>query len=241
MSLFTHKKNLADLFEGFTDFHCHILPGVDDGVQTFEDSARILSVYSELGVRKVFLTPHIMEDVPNRPDGLKARFQELKDFLEKGGVKAPELELASENMMDNLFAERLASRELLTLGGEHLLVETSYYNPPLNLQETLFQVKSAGYRPVLAHPERYIYMEDRDYADLKKKNFLFQLNLSSLSGFYGSTAQKKAEILLKKGYYDFAGTDLHRYSMLSSYRKVKLPAGLWNQLSELMKSSVGRI
>ncbi len=241
MSLFTHKKNLSELFDGFVDFHCHILPGVDDGVHTFEESAKILSTYAGLGVKKVFLTPHIMEDVPNHPDELKTRFQELKLFLEREGVKSPELELAAENMMDNLFTQRLDSKDVLTLDGKLLLVETSYYNPPLNLQEILFRIKSDGYRPLLAHPERYIYMEDRDYEDLKKKDILFQLNLSSLSGFYGSTAQKKAENMLKKGFYDYVGTDLHRRSMLESYQGVKLSSGVWSSLSDLIKRSASSI
>ncbi len=241
MSLFCHKRPLSELFDGYVDFHCHILPGVDDGVRTFEESARILSLYSELGVRKVFFTPHIMEDVPNSPGDLKKRFAELKEYLVRNEVKAPETELAAENMMDSLFTERLSSSEVLPLPGSALLVETSYYNPPLNLQDILFQVKSQGYSALLAHPERYIYMDDRNYEDLKRKDILFQLNLSSLSGFYGETARKKAERMLKKGYYDYVGTDLHRYSMLESYRKVKLSDGLWKSLASLIESSAAKV
>jgi len=241
MSLFCHKKELSELFDGYVDFHCHILPGVDDGVHTFEESAKILSSYSELGVKKVFLTPHIMEEVPNTPASLKKRFEELKKYLEENGVKSPSLELAAENMMDALFMARLSSSEVLPLMGSTLLVETSYYNPPLNLQDILFQVKSKGYRALLAHPERYIYMEDNDYEDLKKKDILFQLNLSSLSGFYGTTARKKAEMMLKKGFYDYVGTDLHRCSMLESYRKVKLSDGLWKVLASLVERSASGV
>lgn len=243
MSLFAHKKPLSDLFRGYVDYHCHILPGVDDGVQTFEDSARILSIYSELGVEKVFLTPHVMEDVPNRPEDLQKRFSELKEYLKTEGVSAPELELAAENMMDSLFMQRLASKEVLPLPlrGKSLLVETSYYNPPLNMHDILFQVKSNGFFPVLAHPERYMYMDSKDYDSLKNSDIRFQLNLSSLSGFYGELAQRKAENMLKKGYYDYVGTDLHRLSMLESYRKVKLPGGIWNLLSDLVKRSADEV
>lgn len=241
MSLFCHKKDLSELFAGYVDFHCHILPGVDDGVHTFEESAKILSLYSELGVKKVFLTPHIMEEVSNTPEDLRKRFEELKEYLAVNEVKSPSLELAAENMMDALFTTRLSSSEVLPLMGSTLLVETSYYNPPLNLQDILFQVKSKGYRALLAHPERYIYMEERDYEELKKKDILFQLNLSSLSGFYGTTARKKAEAMLKKGFYDYVGTDLHRYSMLESYRKVRLSEGLWKALSSLIESSAASV
>lgn len=102
MSLFCHKKDLSELFAGYVDFHCHILPGVDDGVHTFEESAKILSLYSELGVKKVFLTPHIMEEVSNTPEDLRKRFEELKEYLAVNEVKSPSLELAAENMMDAL-------------------------------------------------------------------------------------------------------------------------------------------
>ncbi len=243
MSLFDHKKSLSELFRGYVDFHCHILPGVDDGVQTFEDSARILSIYSELGVEKVFLTPHVMEDVPNKPENLKRRFAELKGYLKSEGVNAPQLELAAENMMDSLFLQRLTSGEVLSLPlkGNSLLVETSYYNPPFNLHDILFQVKSNGYFPVLAHPERYMYMDNSDYDSLRNSDIRFQLNLSSLSGFYGELAQKKAENMLKKGYYDYVGTDLHRLSMLESYRKVKLSGTIWNLLSDLVKRSAAEV
>lgn len=243
MSLFAHKKPLSDLFRGYVDFHCHILPGVDDGVQTFEDSARILSIYSELGVEKVFFTPHVMEDVPNRPEELQKRFAELKEYLKTEGVSAPVLELAAENMMDSLFMQRLASKEVLPLPlrGKSLLVETSYYNPPLNMHDILFQVKSNGFFPVLAHPERYMYMDSKDYDSLKNSDIRFQLNLSSLSGFYGELAQKKAENMLKKGYYDYVGTDLHRLSMLELYMKVKLPGGIWNLLSDLVRRSADEV
>lgn len=239
MGLFSSKKALLPLFDGFVDYHCHILPGVDDGVQTMESSLKILSAYHKMGVRRVYLTPHIMEDVPNTPEGLTARFEELKAFLEEfgKGEEFPELGLASENMMDMLFEKRLEKGELLPLPGKRLLVETSYYNPPFNMRDLLFKVKSSGMTPVLAHPERYIYMSDSDYEELKGEDIVFQLNLSSLSGFYGSEARKKAESMLKKGYYELVGTDLHRWSVLEAYTKVLLPKTIWTKLENLVSES----
>lgn len=237
MGLFSSKKSLKPLFSGYVDYHCHILPGVDDGVQTFEDSTRILSLYSDMGVRKVYLTPHIMEDCPNTVDGLNSRFEELKKFLNSNNVTAPELRLASENMLDTLFEQRLEKKAFLTLPADRLLVETSYYNPPYNMRDLLFRTKSSGFVPVLAHPERYIYMELADYEELKRNDILMQLNLSSLVGFYGSEAKRKAEFLLKRGFYDFVGTDLHRWSMLESYRKAELSKDVWDKLSKLISRS----
>lgn len=237
MGLFSSKRKVEPLFSGFVDYHCHILPGVDDGVQTFEDSTRILSLYNDMGVRKVYLTPHIMEDCPNTVDGLNRRFEELKSFLAENNVCYPELRLASENMLDTLFEQRLEKKEFLTFPADRLLVETSYYNPPYNMRDLLFRAKSSGYTLVLAHPERYIYMEQGDYEELKRSDILMQLNLSSLVGFYGTEAKKKAEFLLRHGFYELVGTDLHRWSMLEPYRKAELSKDVWEKLRELISRS----
>lgn len=206
---FRKRQSLADsgIFQGFTDWHCHILPGVDDGVQTMDKALEILTLYEKLGVKSVWLTPHVMEDVPNTTAHLKERFEELQAAY-KGAVH---LHLAAEYMLDNLFCERLNNSDLLPLGekGDWLLVETSCYNPPMNLPETLKRIKAKGFHPVLAHPERYIYMSDSDYGRLKQEGVRFQVNLPSLAGFYGREAQRKAKRLLAKGYADLYGTDTH--------------------------------
>ena len=212
----------SGVFTGFTDWHSHLLPGVDDGVRTIEESLETLRLYEASGVREVWLTPHVMEDYPNRTDSLRERFAELRSAY-KGGV---ELHLASENMLDALFEERLESGDLLPLGtrGDHLLVETSCFNPPMGLDGILQRVKSKGYHPVLAHPERYAYMETRDYRRLKDLGVRLQLNLPSLAGLYGARVRGKAEALLGAGMYDFVGTDTHsidlfRWLLLSKVRK----------------------
>lgn len=200
------------IFKGFTDWHSHILPGVDDGVQTMAESLEILSSYEQLGVKVVWLTPHIMEDIPNTLSLLRERFAELQAAY-RGNVK---LYLAAENMLDNLFDERLEKNEVLPLGetNDHLLVETSYFNPPMNLYDILERIKAKGYYPVLAHPERYVYMEKADYQQLKELGVKFQLNLPSLYGLYGKHVQEKAEQLKKKAFYDYVGTDIHSVWLL---------------------------
>ena len=204
----------SGFFRGFTDWHCHILPGVDDGVQTMDEALEILAEYERLGVREVWLTPHVMEDIPNSTDGLRERFAELQAAY-KGKV---ELNLASENMLDRLFEERLQKDDLLPWGkdGKHLLVETSYFNPPMGQNNILLRIKAKGYYPVLAHPERYLYMDMAAYQRLKSLDVKFQLNLFSLTGLYGKDAQKKANDLLKAGMYDYTGTDLHRREVLQN-------------------------
>lgn len=218
--MFFQKLPLSKIWDGATDCHSHILPGVDDGVADMETSLKILAAYEKLNIQEVWCTPHVMEDIPNTTEHLKARFEELKAAY-TGPVK---LNLAAEYMMDELFMERLEKNDLLPHGqeGNALLVETSYYTPPFNLSGILDAVKSAGYYPILAHPERYLYMKMDDYDVLKEKGILFQLNVASLAGAYGEDALKKAQKLLKAQAYNRLGSDIHRFRQLGVWdSKVK--------------------
>ncbi len=218
MSIWPFKKHYSlkesGFFEGFSDWHSHILPGVDDGVRTMEEALGVLAIYEQLGVKEVWVTPHIMEDIPNTTIGLRERFEELQNAY-NGTVK---LHLAAENMLDNLFDERLKNNDLLPIGanGDHLLVETSTYNPPIGFYEALERIKAKGYHPLLAHPERYVYMGEKDYRRLIEKGVKFQLNLPSLYGVYGSDVKRKAEWLQKQDLYYCTGMDLHRKRLLDS-------------------------
>lgn len=205
---------------GMTDWHCHILPGVDDGVQTMEESLAILQGYEESGITEVWLTPHIMEDVPNTTGCLRRRFAELQAAY-KGNVS---LHLAAENMIDRLFMERLEAGDILPIGdGRTLLVETSYFSAPMDFHDKLEAVRSKGYTPLLAHPERYNYMDSfTHYSRLKEMGVRFQLNLMSLSGHYGPAVRDKALRLLSEGYIDRLGTDLHRSEHLDIIRATRL-------------------
>ncbi len=211
MWLFKGKPDSLDasgMLNGLTDWHSHILPGVDDGFQKMEDSLEALRHFDEKGVKTLWLTPHIMEDYPNTPDKLRERFEELQQAWD-GKLQ---LRLASENMLDALFEERLANRELLPIGehGDHLLVETSYFSAPMGFDGIIDSIMSAGYYPLLAHPERYSYMNEADYIKLHDKGVKMQLNYVSLVGGYGETAKKKSIWLLKNGFIDVVGSDIHR-------------------------------
>ncbi len=207
------KDKVASLDEsgflsGLTDWHSHVLPGVDDGIKTLDESIEVLKHFDEKGIETLWLTPHIMEDYPNSTDKLRARFDELQNAW-KGDLK---LRLASENMLDSLFEERLAARDLLPIGenGDHLLVETSYFSAPMGFDGMIDSIMSAGYYPLLAHPERYTYMNEEDYKRLREKGVKMQLNYVSLVGGYGETAKKKSIWLLKNGMIDAVGSDVHR-------------------------------
>ena len=217
MWLLSNKVSVVDsgILEGFCDCHCHLLPSVDDGVQKVEESLYILDRWESLGMSEVWLTPHVMEDIPNRPDELSAHFERFTASY-TGHIR---LHLAAEHMMDGPFLERLEADDLLPVGkeGNRLLVETSYYIPPMNMDGIIDEVKRKGYEPVLAHPERYQYMDFRDYAHWKEKGVLLQLNVPSLVGAYGQEVQAKARKLLDRGMYDCCGTDTHSAEQMDCF------------------------
>lgn len=219
MSLFSSifHRILPFTFQGWTDYHSHILPGVDDGVRTLDESLRILDTYEQMGISEVWLTPHIMEDMPNTTEQLRQRFAILLQAY-NGPVR---LKLAAENMIDPIFMQRLSAGDLLPIGDnrEMLLVEISYFNPPINLHHTFELIMARGYYPLLAHPERYHYLESmKDYERLKAMGVRFQLNIFSLQGYYGRQAKAKAHNLLRKGMYDRYGSDLHRGMQLKNFK-----------------------
>ena len=206
-----HSILSGGVLDGRTDRHSHILFGVDDGVRTVEESLKVLELEEEAGITDVWCTPHIMEDVPNTTEGLKSRFRELQ-VAYKGKIT---LHLAAEYMLDTLFEERFRQGDLLTMEDNTVLIETSTWNPPPALYDTLREMQKAGYRPLLAHPERYRYLNGPGFERIHKMGVHFQMNLASLVGYYGETAMKKVQLLLEMGWYSEIGTDCHRILSLS--------------------------
>lgn len=197
----------SGILQGSIDRHSHILFGVDDGIATLEDSLKVLSFMESVGVKELWCTPHIMEDSPNTTEFLRERFQQLQDAY-TGNIR---LHLAAEYMLDNLLESRFKSGDLLTMEDNTVLVETSTWNPPTNFYQILRDLQRAGYRPLLAHPERYRYLELKDYEKIIKLGVHLQLNLGSIVDYYGETAAEKAQYLLQKGWYSDIGSDCHRY------------------------------
>ena len=362
MFLFNKKTTIAasGILQGAADHHSHILPGVDDGVECMAEALRILATYEALGIKTLWLTPHIMEDIPNTPQKLRARFEELKAAY-TGNI---ELHLAAEYMIDNHLRqllqefnncpscvrgasnavaegdkttklqedisptnncpscvrgasnavaegdkttepqgdisptnncpscvrgasnavaegdkttelqeakdspsfERGATRgsvacddgcfstpkecptgaakgegdSLLPIGtsGRHILVETSYYNAPMEMRETLQQIRSLSYTPLLAHPERYMYLDYAEYVKLHNEGVKFQLNLASLAGGYGKAVKEKAEWLLANGLYSVAGTDLHSEDAIEYITNCKLSKQAVEQVERLLQNKI---
>ena len=227
---FTRRRSIAQsgILNNFTDWHSHILPGVDDGIPTLDEALQILSQYEQAGIREVWLTPHIMDDIPNATATLREHYAQLKDSY-RGHII---LHLAAEYMLDNLLEQRLTHDDLLPIGtqGRHLLVETSYFNPPYGLHDILQHIKSKGYTPILAHPERYVYMDHADYQHLHQHDIAFQLNLPSIVGAYGNDAKRKAQWLLKNMYYQFTGTDTHKLTTWKLFTELKVSEDLLRML-----------
>ncbi|WP_240410403.1 tyrosine-protein phosphatase [Hymenobacter oligotrophus] len=205
--------------------HSHLLPGLDDGSESVEQSVELLQAMEALGYRKLVMTPHIMGDFyRNTPSGVHAALSQLQQAATAAGCTV-ELACAAEYYLDESLTRKLAAGEqLLSFGGDkrYLLFETSYINEPFNLQEAVFEMKAAGYQPVLAHPERYTYLYGR-FAELERireGGVLLQLNLNSLVGYYSSGAKRVAEKLIDAGLVDFAGTDAHNLKHTNSLQRV---------------------
>ncbi len=194
------------------DIHSHLLPGIDDGVKSFEESLHILKIFEGLGYKKVITTPHVMSDYyKNTSESILNKLHQTRDFLKDKNIDI-KLDAAAEYYLDENFIEQLMSNEkLLTLGDNYLLFETSFLNKPAFLEDAIFNINTQGYKPVLAHPERYGYLEnDEGLVDnLKNMGLYFQLNYLSLTGFYSKSIQKFAVKLLKRNLIDFIGTDCH--------------------------------
>jgi tyrosine-protein phosphatase YwqE len=221
-----------------TDMHSHLLPGLDDGAETLEQSVELVRGMQKLGYRKLVMTPHIMGDFyRNTPEGVRGALGALRNAVVAAGITDIQLECAAEYYLDEWFGQKLASGEaLLSFGGDkrYVLVETSYINEPFNFADTMFQLKAHGYQPVLAHPERYTYLYGRfdQLESIRQNGVLLQVNLNSLVGYYSAGAKRVAEKMIDAGMVDMLGTDAHHVKHMETLRsKVLLSSYLQKALS----------
>lgn len=199
-----------------TDIHCHALPGLDDGAADIDEALRILQLMVEAGFSTLFLSPHISASYPNTADSVREKLAELRAQAAREGI-ALRLEAHGEYMLDSGFAGLLGQPgELLCLPGGYLLVEVSMRQPNLSLQQTLFAIQDAGYKPILAHPERYAYYGEEELEGLQRSGCLFQINMLSLAGYYGSGVRRRAEWLIRRGACDLLGSDIHHARQASA-------------------------
>ena len=217
------KKAPADFSLGIqTEIHSHLLPAIDDGVKSIEESIGIIRAFEKMGVKRIITTPHIMMDFyKNTPEIIQSKLITLQEALEKENIQV-KVEAAAEYYLDEGFMSKLNNDEpLLTFGDKYVLFETSYINSSSYLISALFAMKSQGYKPVLAHPERYSYLYSGfdKFKELYDLGMYFQLNTNSLSGYYDKDAKKFAEKLIDNNMIDFIGSDCHGFRHLEALKK----------------------
>jgi protein-tyrosine phosphatase len=233
--LFKKKKEQEPLLEKAdysflkTDMHSHLLPGIDDGSPDVESSIAYIKGMMEIGYKKFITTPHIYPDLyPNTRETITAAHQLLVQKLNEEQIDA-EITAAAEYFIDDIFPDRLTNKEqLLTLQKNHVLVEISFLVPPPNLDQTIFNMIVNGYQPVLAHPERYSFYHHKKevYHKFKDQGCMLQVNILSVAGYYGKSAQDIARYLLKEKLVDYIGTDLHHERHLAALANPQLSADI---------------
>ncbi|MBQ7042414.1 MAG: hypothetical protein IJN66_06890 [Muribaculaceae bacterium] len=212
-SIFKKKTKKAELCFT-TDIHCHIVPGVDDGSPDVGTSVELVERMKGWGINRIIASPHVTQEAfENTPETIAPALAALKSGLDAKGVDV-ELSHSAEYRIDEFFMAQLEAGNVVALPGNYLLVENSFLQEPWDLDKTLFDLKVRGYKPILAHPERYYYYYGKRgrYDELHNVGTLFQINMLSLAGYYGKDEKMIAEYLLEKGYVDFIGTDLHRHA-----------------------------
>ncbi len=237
-SIFNKKIQLSDLFINATDMHNHVLPGIDDGAKTVEDSLEMLDKFKALGFTSINATPHTMSDFyPNTQETILKALDNVQNQL-KSTVK---LKATSEYMIDPAFEDILKNtpEKLLTFNNKHLLVEMSFYRPYDRFEEVLYDLQLKGFQPILAHPERYLYYaNDLSYfTSLKNKGVRLQLNTLSLTNHYGAKTNEIAKKLLSEDLYDFLGTDAHKTEHLNKIGSIKVAAKYSDSISKLLKNN----
>ena len=192
------------------DMHSHLIPGIDDGSPSLEESEQLILGLKKAGYHKLITTPHVIgEFYPNTKEILQEGHAKLQQYLKERHINI-DIEIAAEYYLDNYFLMEVLPHGLLTFGDNNVLVEVSMAGWPRNIDEILFRIQSLGYKPILAHPERYVFEEQPDvFLKLKEKGILMQLNLLSVTGYYNKIVKTNADNYLKSGLYDFCGTDAH--------------------------------
>ena len=204
------KPRISFAYPG-VDMHSHLIPGIDDGAQNIEESLFLVNAFVELGFRKVITTPHIMADYyRNTREIIERGLDKLRQELQERNIDL-EVEAAAEYYLDETFETKLKQGNMLTMGDDFLLFEISFVNYPHNLTDIIKKIQDKGYKPILAHPERYPYLfESMDhYQRIKETGCYLQLNTISLTGYYGKASQKIGEELVDRMMIDFIGSDMH--------------------------------
>jgi len=211
--LFKRKEKVREINYNYSrqavDMHSHVLPGIDDGAQTPEDSIFLIKKMMDLGIQKIIATPHVMVDYyRNTPESINNALAILKAELTSQQMDI-EVEAAAEHYFDETFPKRIETGDLMVMKDNYVLFELSFITPPPNLIGTVQRMREKGYKPILAHPERYNYMTLDEINQLYGWGCAMQINTISLTGYYGSESKKMAEALVDHALVDFISSDMH--------------------------------
>tara|TARA_B100000902_G_scaffold302663_1_gene290665 strand:- start:14041 stop:14778 length:738 start_codon:yes stop_codon:yes gene_type:complete len=213
-----------------SDMHSHLIPSVDDGSKSIEESIRLINKMKSLGFSKIITTPHTMSDVyKNSSEDIIDGMKKLKMELDLRKIKIS-FDAASEYYIDFDFTNNIGKNNFLTFGHKYILVEFSFFEKPNNLDEIIFNLQSSGYNVVFAHPERYLYLSMKDYRKFVSKGVFLQLNLLSITGYYSTKVLNKAKDLINEDLISFVGTDCHNESQIEVL-KLCFTNPLWHKLS----------
>jgi tyrosine-protein phosphatase YwqE len=204
------KTNITFNYESvIVDMHSHVLPGIDDGAQNVEESVALVKRMMAMGIKKIIATPHIMADFyRNTPETINNALLLLKTELAQQGIAIP-IEAAAEHYFDEVFEKMVDERRLMTMGDNFALFEYPFMDAPLNGYKVIQKMIANGYKPILAHPERYLYMEMEDIEGLRNWGCNIQMNTIALTGAYGKEIRKRAENMVDRQLIDFIGSDMH--------------------------------
>lgn len=212
-----------------TDMHSHLIPGIDDGAPDLEVSINMLKKLQQLGFQKVVTTPHIMSDFyKNTPENITQGLEVVRAELKNQALDI-EIEAAAEYYVDYDFEQKIGKEQFLTFGDNFILIEFSFMEAPVNLLDIIFKLQLQGYKVVLAHPERYGFLDKKDYEDFRTRGVFLQLNLLSLIGHYSGPIQQQAEWLIAQKMVSFVGTDCHNMNHANLYEKCQTKKA-WHDL-----------
>jgi protein-tyrosine phosphatase len=204
------KTNIIFNYESvIVDMHSHVLPGIDDGAQNVQESVALIKKMMSLGIKKIIATPHVMADFyRNTPETIGNALTLLKAELAQQGINIP-VEAAAEHYFDEVFEKMVDERRLMTMGDNFALFEYPFISAPMNGYTVIQKMIANGYKPILAHPERYLYMEMEDIEGLRNWGCNIQMNTIALTGAYGKEIRKRAEAMVDRQLVDFIGSDMH--------------------------------
>jgi protein-tyrosine phosphatase len=239
MAFFSSKPLLKNLIpNNYIDIHSHLLPGIDNGAKNIEETQFLIKEMNSFGIKNFITTPHIMTNVwDNDSESIQKKLFETINLIDCSLYES--FNVSAEYMLDSYFLNRLTKEKLLPIKDNYILVEMSYLNPPMHLYEILFEIQLAGYKPILAHPERYLFYTKnlKEFEKLKNSGCLFQLNLLSTVNYYGLNITKTADFLIANDYVDFVGSDIHHKNHIEAFsQKIKIKN--YSKLEKVIKNNL---